>query len=277
MLLSLQAMTDENKQLAFAAIKNQEKIKVGAVSYLNTKPLIYGFEKGMMQDEIELLIDHPRNIADALLDGTIDIGLVPVAIIPQMQSHYIQSEFCIAADGEVATVCLFSEMPLEQIETVLLDYQSRTSVMLVQYLFKYYWKLQPAFVDASTDFVAQIKGTTAAVVIGDRAFAQRNISAYCFDLSLAWKTHTGLPFVFAAWVSNRPLSKQFVDSFDAANQAGFLQLDEVIKENPFSIFDLRKYYTQYIQYKLDVAKKEGLQLFLDWCSNSIPEKLSQMH
>jgi chorismate dehydratase len=276
MLLSLQAMTDDNNQLAFVAINSMEKIKVGAVSYLNTKPLIYGFENGMMKDEIELVIGHPRNIADALLDGTIDIGLVPVAIIPQMQSHYIQSEFCIAADGEVATVCLFSEVPLEQIETVILDYQSRTSVMLVQYLFKYYWKLQPAFVDASTGFEAQIEGTTAAVVIGDRAFSQRNVSAFYFDLSLAWKVYTGLPFVFAAWVSNRPLSKQFIERFNVANQAGFLQLDEVIRENPFSIFDLRKYYTQYIQYKLNDAKREGLQLFLDWCSESMLTKSTQM-
>jgi chorismate dehydratase len=231
----------------------------------------------MMQDEIELVIDHPRNIANALLDGTIDIGLVPVAIIPQMTSHHIVADYCISADGEVATVCLFSEVPLEQIETVLLDYQSRTSVMLVQYLFKFYWKLQPAFVDASTDFIQHIKGTTAAVVIGDRAFVQRNISAYCFDLSLAWKNHTGLPFVFAAWVSNKPLSNRFMQAFNEANQAGLLQLDEVIKENPFSVFDLRKYYTQYIQYKLDDKKMEGLKLFLDWCSDSMPAKSSQMH
>jgi chorismate dehydratase len=277
MLLSLLAMTDEKTQLEFATISEKDKIRVGAVSYLNTKPLIYGFEKGMMKDEMELIIDHPRNIASALLDGTIDIGLVPVAIIPQMKSHFIASDYCIAADGEVATVCLFSEVPLEQIKTVLLDYQSRTSVMLVQYLFKYYWKLQPLFVDATADFIQQIKGTTAAVVIGDRAFVQRNVSAYCFDLSLAWKAHTGLPFVFAAWVSNRPLSNRFIQSFNEANQAGLLQLDEVIKENPCTIFDLRKYYTQYIQYKLNDRNRDGLKLFLDWCSNSVSEKSTQMH
>jgi chorismate dehydratase len=277
MQLSLQAMTDENKQLPFAPINKNEKIRVGAVSYLNTKPLIYGFEKGMMQQQIELLIDHPGNIANALLDGTIDIGLIPVAIIPQMKSPFIASDYCIAADGEVGTVCLFSEVPLQQIETVLLDYQSRTSVLLVQYLFKFYWKLQPAFVDATTDFIEHICGTTAAVVIGDRAFVQRNVSAYCFDLSLAWKNHTGLPFVFATWVSNKPLSNQFVQAFNRANQAGLLQIDEVVKENSCTIFDLKKYYTQYIQYTLDDKKREGLQLFLNWCSNSLSATVNQMN
>ena len=277
MLLSLQAMTDENMQLPIAAINSNTKIKVGAVSYLNTKPLIYGFEKGMLQDEIELVIDHPKNIADALLQGSIDIGLVPVAIIPEMKSYFIVSDYCIAADGEVATVCLFSEVPLEQIETVLLDYQSRTSVMLVQYLFKFYWKLQPVFVNAATDFIQHIKGTTAAVVIGDRAFAQRTVSAYCFDLSLAWKSHTGLPFVFAAWVSNKPLSYRFIQAFNEANKTGITQLDEVIKQNPYSVFDLRKYYTQYIQYKLDNKKRAGLKLFLAYCTDSMAEKLTQMH
>lgn len=107
---------------------HSNKIKVGAVSYLNTKPLIYGFEKGMMKDEVELVIDYPGKIAQALLDDTIDVGLVPVAIIPRMKECHIVSDYCIGANGPVASVCLFSEVPLEKITTVLLDYQSRTSV-----------------------------------------------------------------------------------------------------------------------------------------------------
>ncbi len=245
--------------------KDEQKIKVGAVSYLNTKPLLYGFEKGMMKEAVELMIDHPGNIATALLNGTIDIGLVPVAILPQMNNYFIVSDYGITADGAVASVCLFSEVPLVQIETVLLDYQSRTSVELVQYLFKNYWKKEVVFKKADTDFLNHINGTTAAVVIGDRAFKQRAISSFVFDLGEAWKLHTGLPFVFAAWVSNKPMSQPFISAFNDANNYGLQHLQQVVAANPYTYFNLYIYYTQYIQYKLDDAKLQGMQLFLDWC------------
>ncbi len=246
-------------------LRNSSKIKVGAVSYLNTKPLVYGLESGLMKDEVELLMDYPGKIAQALLDDTIDIGLVPVAIIPEMKEYYMDADFCIASDGAVASVCLFSEVPVVKITTVLLDYQSRTSVLLVQYLMKKYWKINPIFENAGDDFINQIKGSTAAVVIGDRALKQRKISAYIYDLGLAWKQHTGLPFVFAAWVSNKPMSKQFIADFNKANQFGLDHLAEVVEQNSFADYDLEKYYTENIQYRLDDKKRRGLQQFLDWC------------
>ena len=159
-----------------------------------------------------------------------------------------------AADGAVASVCLFSEVPLEQIEIILLDYQSRTSVELVQYLFKNYWKKEVVFKNAADDFLHHISGTTAAVVIGDRAFEQRAISSFIFDLGEAWKLHTGLPFIFAAWVSNKPIKEQFITAFNNANQYGLQHLEEVVLANPYKSFNLYRYYTQYIQYELDDAK-----------------------
>ncbi len=241
------------------------KIKVGAVSYLNTKPLIYGFEQGMMKDDLELVIDYPSKIAAALLNGDIDLGLVPVAVIPEMKSPQIIGNYCIAADGPVASVCLFSEVPLQDISTILLDYQSRTSVMLVQYLVKEYWKINPVFQNAGEDFISQVKGSTAAVIIGDRTFAQRKKSSYVYDLGEAWKAHTGLPFVFAAWVGNKPLPGPFIAAFDTANQFGFDHLEEVISQNPCADFDLHQYYKHFIRYHLDDDKRKGLQLFLQWC------------
>jgi chorismate dehydratase len=182
-----------------------------------------------------------------------------------LKEHHLITDYCIAADGPVASVCLFSEVPLKEITTVLLDYQSRTSVMLVQYLVKEYWKLNVEFKKAGVDFISEIKGTTAAVVIGDRAFKQRKVSPYIYDLSEAWKNHTGLPFVFAAWVSNKPLPAEFIADFNAANEYGLQRLDEVVNENPYAAFDLKKYYTQHIQYRLDNVKRKGLQQFLNWC------------
>jgi chorismate dehydratase len=77
----------------------QRKIRVGAVSYLNTKPLVYGFEQGMMADSVDLKIDFPSKIASMLLEDEIDVGLVPVAIIPELKEYNIISDYCNGFDG----------------------------------------------------------------------------------------------------------------------------------------------------------------------------------
>jgi len=241
----------------------QTKIRVGAVSYLNTKPLIYGFEKGMMKDSMDLIIDYPSKIASMLLENEIDVGLVPVAIIPEMKEHYIISEYCIGSVGAVASVCLFSEVPMDEIKTVLLDYQSRTSVALLKVLIKDHWKINVVFENTSGDYQSKISGTTAGLVIGDRALAQRKISSYIFDLGLEWKKFTGLPFVFAAWVSNKKLDEDFIKRFNEANAFGLHQLEEVVKENPYEIFDLHHYYRDCISFNLDEKKRKGLEFFLE--------------
>ena len=233
------------------------------MSYLNTKPLIYGFEQGMMKDAVELVIDYPAKIADALIKDEIDIGLIPVAAIPKLKEYHIISDYCIGADGEVASVCLFSEVPLSEIKTVLLDYQSRTSVALVQVLMKEYWKINPVMEKAENGFSEKIKGTTAAVVIGDRALAQRKISSYIFDLGLAWKEYTGLSFVFAAWVSNKPLSDDFIKEFNAANNFGLTHLKEVIAIHNNGVFSLEEYYSKYIKFTMNEPMRQAIPLFLE--------------
>ncbi len=238
------------------------KIKCGAVSYLNTKPLIYGFEQGLMGDAIEMTTAYPSAIARMLLSNEIDLGLVPVAIIPSLQEYHIIGDYCIGADGAVASVCIFSDVPIEEVTEVLLDYQSRTSVALAKILLKEYWKVSPVLTDATADFREHISGTTAGLVIGDRAFEQRKKSLYNYDLGKAWKDLTGLPFVFAAWISNKKLDDDFIQPFNAATSAGMHALDAIIAQNPYPLFDLKKYFTEYISYTLDDRKKQGLKLFL---------------
>jgi chorismate dehydratase len=239
-----------------------QKIRVGAVSYLNTKPLIYGIEQGRMQEEVELTIDYPAKIASHLVNGRIDIGLVPVAVIPSLKEHHIVSDYCIACDGEVASVCLFSDVPLAEIKTILLDYQSRTSVALLKILLKEHWNISPELIAGTANYEQDITGTTAGLVIGDRALAQRSKAKYIYDLGTAWKEMTGLPFVFAAWVSNKPMPDSFIARFNEANAYGFLHLDEVISENDVADFDIKKYYTQFIKFKLDTRMEEAKALFL---------------
>lgn len=240
------------------------KIRVGAVSYLNTKPLLYGIERAPVRKDIELIIDYPASIASMLLRDEIDMGLVPVAIIPHLKEYYINGEFCIGSDGDVASVCLFSETPIDKVEKVLLDYQSRTSVQLARVLLREYWKVSPQLVDAGKDFRDHIKGTTAGVVIGDRALEQRQISPFIYDLAGEWKAFTGLPFVFAAWISNKPLDPDFIAAFDEANRQGIAHIDDVVAENPYPLFSLRDYFTIHLNYNLDQSKRKGLERFLSY-------------
>ena len=113
-----------------------KRIRVGAVSYLNTKPLLYGIRRSELINRIELIEEYPSRIAAMLLNDEIDVGLVPVAIIPKLAESHIITNYCIGAEGEVASVALFSEVPIQQVTTVLLDYQSRTSVNLARILEK---------------------------------------------------------------------------------------------------------------------------------------------
>jgi chorismate dehydratase len=244
-----------------------KKIKVGAVSYLNTKPLLWGIKRSKdLLQQIELIEEYPSKIADKLINGTIDVGLVPVAIIPKIKEPHIITDFCIGAKADVASVCLFSEVPAEKIERVLLDYQSRTSTLLCKILLKHFWKTSPSLEETKANFLHCIKGTTAGVVIGDRALAQRKISSHIYDLAGTWKAMTGLPFVFAAWISNKKLPEDFIQYFNEANAIGLKNIDKVIEENWDDVYDLKKYYTENISYTLDKEKLKGMKKFLEMLS-----------
>lgn len=214
-------------------------------------------------EQTDLIEEYPSRIAQMLVDGTIDVGLVPVAVIPKLKEWEIVSDYCIGAVRAVASVCLFSEVPIEQVTKVLLDYQSRTSVNLAKVLLKHHWKLQPQLEDGGQDYRNEINGTTAGVVIGDRALEQRKISPYVYDLAEEWIKFTGKPFVFAAWIANKTLPAPYLELFNAANAVGLANLDAVIAENPYEVYSLHTYYTHNIDYLLTGEKRAGLQQFLE--------------
>jgi chorismate dehydratase len=251
-----------HKRTNFKINPLDNKIRVGIVNYLNTKPLLYGLQHSPLINDIVLVQDYPAEIAKHLQADTIDIGLVPVAVIPGLSNATITGTHCIGCDGPVASVCLFSEVPMAQVRTVLLDYQSRTSVELAKMLLREHWKIEPELIYTKSDYQSDIKGTTAGLVIGDRALAQRGVSPFIYDLGETWKIHTGKPFVFAAWISNKELDPGFLKAFDEANALGVDNIANVLMEVSHPSFDLEAYYTQYIRYKLDEDKRQGLQLFL---------------
>lgn len=240
------------------------KIKVAAVSYLNTKPLLYGLSHLPVKDAIELSMDYPAKIGRQLIDGEVDLGLIPVAMIPQIPQYHIITDYCIGAEGPVASVCLFSDVPIEEVAAVYLDYQSQSSVALVRYLMREHWKLSPRWLPCGPGYEETIGGTTAGVVIGDRALKARSRHPYVYDLAEAWIAHTGLPMVFAAWISNRPLPASFIERFNAATGEGTTgeALEQVIAGTPCDFFDLHAYYKTHISFALTPPKRQGLEKFL---------------
>jgi len=213
---------------------------------------------------IELSMDYPAKIAQQLIDGEVDVALVPVAVIPKLQEHHIISDYCIGAEGPVASVCLFSDVPLQEIKRIYLDYQSRSSVALLKVLVRDHWKLDVEFVPTTGGYQELIKGTDAGLVIGDRALEQRHHSPYIYDLAEHWIRFTNLPFVFAAWISNKALPIEFIQQFSNANAIGISNIPAVVAENPYPVYDLTTYYTQNISFPLTPSKRQGLQKFLSF-------------
>ncbi|MEY4867611.1 MAG: hypothetical protein RIT36_510 [Bacteroidota bacterium] len=238
------------------------------MSYLNTKPLLYGLEHGQMSNEVELVLDYPANLVRLLQSNQIDIGLIPVGALPSLGDYHIISDYCIGTEGEVASVAVFSEVPMEEIDTVLLDYQSRTSVMLCKILFEKHWKKKVQFIDAKDEsYIDNIRGNVAGLVIGDRALKIRSKFSYIYDLGLGWKEMTGLPFVFAVWVRKKEISGEFIPLFNEANGMGLSKINLIIDHNNESSYPMDMYFRKNISYRLTEGMRESMNLYLSFLKN----------
>jgi len=253
-----------------------KKIRISVVNYLNSKPFIFGLENSEFRNNIDLQLDIPSVCAEKLEDDRVDIGLVPVAILPELEEYHIISDYCIGSDGAVGSVLLLSEVPLNEIKTVLLDYQSKTSVLLAQILAEKFWKIRPQWTDGEEHFEDLIQGTTAGIVIGDRTFSLKNKFNHVYDLSAEWKKFTQLPFVFACWVSNKELDRSFVIQFNNALRFGLMNIEEVIsryKKESGTELDVKDYLEHKISYAFDDRKKFALELFLKYESEIMESDL----
>jgi chorismate dehydratase len=184
------------------------KIKISAVKYTNTKPFIYGIERSDLLDQIDLSLDIPSDCAAKLINNEVDMGLVPVAVIPLVQNANIVGDYCIGSVGAVNSVFIFSNVPVAAIKTVKLDPQSRTSNKLAEVLLKFHFKVPVSFT------ADQTASTDAIVLIGDRTFDRQRDFNFAYDLGEEWMKFTGLPFVYAAWVANKHIPAPFVKDFN---------------------------------------------------------------
>lgn len=244
-------------------------IRISAVSYINAKPFIYGIEHSGFMGDYTLSLDVPSLCAEKLRSNKVDIGLAPVTIIPDLKEYFILPDFCIGANGPVRTVMLYSDVPLKEIKNVLLDYQSKTSVLLVQILAKYFWKLSPKWTLAKKGYEDKIAGTTAGVIIGDRNFSLLRKFKYAHDLSEEWKHYTGLPFVFACWISNKELDGNSIAGLYRSLRFGLQNRDQIVVQEMKSKKSVCKdekalsdYLHNRINYSLDKPKQTAMELFL---------------
>ncbi|HTD97960.1 MAG TPA: menaquinone biosynthesis protein [Mucilaginibacter sp.] len=242
-----------------------KKIRISAVSYTNTKPFLYGIQNTAIIDQIDLSLDMPSDCAQKLIDDKVDIGLIPVAATLSLPNWEIVSDYCIGANGPVNSVFIFSNCDIKEVKTVQLDPQSRTSNNLAKVLLKNWWKVEPQLIINAGDYAESTDVNTAFVQIGDRTFGKKAQYKYVYDLSEQWKNLTGLPFVFAAWIANKPIPKEFTDEFNVSLKFGLNHRAELLKELPTrSDFNLEDYLMHKLDFELTEDKKKALYLFLDY-------------
>jgi chorismate dehydratase len=172
-----------------------KKIRISAVSYTNTKPFIYGIQHTSIIDQIDLSLDIPSDCAQKLIDGKVDIGLIPVAAALNLPEWHIVSDFCIGANGAVNSVFIFSNCDIHEVKTIQLDPQSRSSNNLAKVLMKNFWKVAPEQIVNAPDYAQSVDPYTAFVQIGDRTFGKKQQFKYVYDLAEEWQKMTGLPFM----------------------------------------------------------------------------------
>jgi len=255
----------------FYSVLNNKKIKISIVNYTNTLPFKWALKRSELAQKIELQEDIPSICAQKLKYKQVDLALVPVALLSELPSYFIETDFCIGAFKKVDSVKLYSEVPLHQIESITLDYQSRSSITLTKILCKHFWKISPKYVDASPGFENDTKHKNASVVIGDRTFYLNGKYNYEYDLAEEWFKFTGLPFVFAAWVSIEKIDESFMNDFNKVLKFGVEHCADAVNENVGSLTIAKEkaleYLTQRIDYNLNEDKRKAMKVFLEYIKN----------
>lgn len=204
-----------------------DTIRVGAVNYLNTKPLIYGFEQLAPHAQLEL--DLPSRLADRLAAGELDVALIPSIEAFRNPLYTIISDACIACRGPVLSVKLFSRMPVSAIRTLALDEGSRTSVALSRILLGDRYGVEPELRPLPIGATLEETTTDAVLLIGDRAIhSPMERFEFVWDLGDQWWRWTGRPFVFAMWTARPGVDLQGVDvALGEARDSGVARLGEI--------------------------------------------------
>jgi chorismate dehydratase len=237
-------------------------IRIGAVNYLNTKPLIHGLEE--LAPQAELVLDVPSRLADGLRQGRLDVALIPVIEYFRGEGYSIVPGISIASDGPVLSVTLFSRVPFAAIRRVALDEGSRTSATLTQVLLRHRHGVRPEVVPLPLDAEAEAVDADAVLLIGDRAMrACLPGFAHAFDLGQEWHDWVGLPFVYAVWAVRAGVDLGPVaEALHEAKRRGLRQVGPIAhREAPRLGLDAgfcRRYLDNIIRFGLGPREQAGL-------------------
>ena len=255
----------------------KSRIRVGAVSFLNTKPLIYPLLKQEIETDITLTVDVPSRIATLLKNDEIDVGLIP--IIEYFRANPLDTPYCILPDisitshGRVRSIQLFSRVPVPEIQRIALDRNSRSSVALLKILLAEKYRISPAFTtcDPTVNPKTALENRQdppfdAVLLIGDAALRHLGSTEYCVDLGEDWHKLTGLPFVYACWVARQETDLGDVPPVLLESKArGTAKIQEIARlealklglPEPLCLAYLR----DSIKYDLDESAIAGIELF----------------
>jgi len=246
-------------------------MRLSAISYLNTAPLMWDFEHGLASPEFEFSYTVPSRCAAELARGTADIGIIPAAAYAAIPNLVIIPGVAIASKQPVRSILLVSHKSLEEIRTVALDNSSLTSVALTRVLFEKFWRGERTFTSAAPDIDAMLASNDAALLIGDPALQVDRSKYQTWDLAEEWIRFTGKPFVFAFWaVREEALNGTALDLatiFNRSRDHGLQSnhIDEIVRSwSPkLGITEqaARDYLTRSIHFQLDDECLEGLRLF----------------
>ena len=242
--------------------------RVGSVSFLNAKPLIYGLDEDA---GVALSLEVPSKLLDGLRWGRYDVALLPVIDYQRMDGLRLLTAGGICCDGPTLTVRIFSPVPIHDIHTLACDTDSHTSVALARILLAERYGVRPEFVPLVTGREGQTAGGVAKLLIGDKVVAQeppKSDMPHQLDLGEAWKQLTGLPFVFAAWMARADVDLGDLPARLAeAKRLGLAHVDEIIARDAaargWPVDVARSYLTQYLQFDVGPKQVEAMARFYD--------------
>jgi chorismate dehydratase len=252
--------------------KVMSRLRISAISYLNTAPLLWDFEHGTAGADFDISYTIPSACAQALQEGTADIGIIPAAAYTTIPDLLIVPNVAIASRQAVRSILLVSKVPLEQIRTVALDTSSMTSVALAKILFAKWLGGAREYAGMAPDLGAMLANCDAALLIGDPALQVDRTRYVTLDLAEEWVARTGQSFVFAFWAIRKPAlagrdGAAITEVFQKSRDHGLAPKNlEAIEQEwaprlDLTMEDIRVYLTENIHYYLDSPCLEGLALY----------------
>ena len=241
-------------------------LRIGAVSYLNTKPLIHGLRQPL-SGVGELSLNLPSRLAQDLASERLDVALIPSVEFFRGHNYRIVSDAAIACRGPVWSVRLLSRVPAKQIKRLALDEGSRTSAAMVRVLLSEMYSLSPQTIPLAIDQTPESVDADAILLIGDRAMhPERGVYEEIWDLGDRWCRWTELPFVFAMWVAREGVDTTgLAEILQASRDDGLESLEDIAAkeagQHGLTKEDLHRYFVENLHFSLGAGERSGLKAF----------------